>query len=303
MRTGRVRAVILLTGATGVVGSALLPELLAQGHEVRCLVRDPKRLGPSRVKVQLSLADLADPRGLRHAVRGADTVIHLAAAIRDQPPTRLEEINALGTYRLLKAAEDAGVRRFVFFSAIGASLHQRTRFFRSKALAEDIVEAAGIETTTVAASIIYSREDPWMTLMRRLALLPVMPISGDGRAAFEPVWAPDVARATAAAIDAAPGRLEFAGPERLTYNQIARLIAASTGRPRRLLHVPLPFVRSGLLWLRRLFGPRAFATWEEAELMEVPMVAEDGAADMRALGVEPTPMGTAIASPSERSLP
>jgi NADH dehydrogenase len=261
-------------------------------------VRDPKRLGPNRVRVQLSLADLADPRGLRHAVRGADTVIHLAAAIRDQPPKRLEEINALGTYRLLKAAEDAGVRRFVFFSAIGASLHQRTRFFRSKALAEDIVEAAEIETTIVAPSIIYAREDPWMTLMRRLALLPVMPISGAGRAAFEPVSARDVARATAAVVDADPGRLEFAGPERLTYNQIARLISESTGRPRPLLHVPLPFVRAGLIWLRRGLGPRVFATWEEAELMEVAMVAENGDADMRALGVEPAAMGATIASPA-----
>ncbi|HSK50544.1 MAG TPA: NAD(P)H-binding protein, partial [Solirubrobacterales bacterium] len=75
---------IQLTGATGVVGSALLPELLDAGHEVRCMVREPRRLGPNRVRVQLSLADLADPRSLRHAVRGADTVIHLAAAVRDQ---------------------------------------------------------------------------------------------------------------------------------------------------------------------------------------------------------------------------
>lgn len=280
---------ILLTGATGVVGSALLPELLDAGHEVRCMVREPRRLGPNRVRVQLSLADLADPRSLRHAVRGADTVIHLAAAVRDQPPKRLEEINAFGTYRLLHAAEAAGVRRFVFFSAIGATLHQRTRFFRSKALAEDIVEGAGIETTVISPSIVYERDDPWITLMRRLALLPLMPVSGAGRAAYEPVWARDVARATLAAIDAAPGRYELAGPERLTYNQIARLISETAGRSRPLLHVPLPFVRSGLIWLRRMFGERAFATWEEAELMEVPMVSRAGG-DIRALGVEPTSM-------------
>ena len=179
---------ILLTGATGVVGSALLAELLAREMEVRCLVRDPKRLGPDRVRVQLSLADLGDPRGLRHAVRGADTVIHLAAAIRDQPPRRLEEINALGTYRLLKAAESAGVRRFIFFSAIGATLHQRTRFFRSKALAADAVEAAEIESCVISPSIVYDRGDPWVTMMRRMALLPLLPISGSGRAAFEPVF-------------------------------------------------------------------------------------------------------------------
>ena len=281
---------ILLTGATGVVGSALLAELLADGQEVRCMVREPRRLGADRVRVQLSLADLGDPRGLRHAVRGADTVIHLAAAVRDQPPKRLEEINAFGTYRLLRAAEQAGVRRFVFFSAIGATLHQRTRFFRSKALAEDIVEGASIETTVISPSIVYDRGDSWVTLMRRLALLPLMPVSGRGRAAFEPVWARDVARATIAAIDAEPGRYELAGPERLTYEQIARLIGETSGHSRPLLHVPLPFVRLGLIWLRRLVGDRAFATWQEAELMEVPMLARDGSADIRRLGVSPLSM-------------
>jgi NADH dehydrogenase len=283
--------VILLTGATGVVGSELLSQLLADGEDVRCMVREPKRLGPNRVRVQLSLADLGDPRGLRHAVRGADTVIHLAAAIRDQPPKRLEEINALGTYRLLRAAEAAGVRRFVFYSAIGASLHQRTRFFRSKALAEDIVEGAdGIETTIIAPSIIYAPDDPWVTMMRRLALLPLVPISGSGRAAFEPVSAADAARATIASISAEPGRFELAGPQRLTYDEIARVIGRVSGRERPHLHVPLPIVRRSLLTLRRAVGEKAFATWEEAELLEVPMIARGGTADIRGLGVEPAPM-------------
>ena len=282
---------ILLTGATGVVGSELLSQLLAAGEDVRCLVREPKRLGPNRVRVQLSLADLGDPRGLRHAVRGADTVIHLAAAIRDQPPKRLEEINALGTYRLLRAAEAAGVRRFIFYSAIGASLHQRTRFFRSKALAEDIVEGAdGIETTILSPSIIYAPNDPWVTMMRRLALLPLVPISGSGRAAFEPIAAADAARATIAAITADPGRYELAGPERLTYDQIARVIGRVSGRERPHVHVPLRIVRRSLLTLRRAVGERAFATWEEAELLEVPMVARNGSADIRALGVDPAPI-------------
>ncbi len=278
---------ILLTGATGVVGSALLPMLLADGQEVRCLVRDPRRLGPERVRVQLSLADLGDPRGLRHAVRGVDTVVHLAAAMRDQPPRRVEEITALGTHRLLKAAEDAGVRRFIFFSALNATTFQRTRFFRAKALAEERVAASELETTIFAPSIIYDRDDPWVTALRRLALLPVMPISGRGRSAYEPIWAQDAARAVLASLEAEPGRYELAGPERLTYEQIARIVASSAGRRRRGVHVPLPFVRSFLIWLRRAIGDTAFATWEEAELLEVPMLSERGTADAKRLGVEP----------------
>lgn len=287
---------ILLTGGTGVVGSALLPMLLDAGHDVRCLVRDPRRLGPERVRVQLSLADLGDPRGLRHAVRGADTVIHLAAAMRDQPPRRVEEITALGTHRLLEAAERAGVRRFVFFSALNATSFQRTRFFRSKALAERRVASSRLETTIFAPSVIYDRGDPWVTAMRRLALLPILPISGRGRCRYEPIWAQDAARAALASLDVEPGRFELAGPERLTYEEIARVIASSAGRDRPALHLPLPLVRTSLIWLRRLVGDAAFATWEEAELLEVPMLSERGTGDAQRLGVEPRPMREVLAS-------
>ena len=81
-------AMILLTGATGVVGSALLHRLLEEGEEVRCLVRDPRRLGANRVRVHITLGDLANPVSLRQAVRGAPAVVHLAAAIRDQRERR-----------------------------------------------------------------------------------------------------------------------------------------------------------------------------------------------------------------------
>ncbi|MGA7704067.1 MAG: NAD(P)H-binding protein, partial [Solirubrobacteraceae bacterium] len=67
---------LLLTGATGLVGSALLPRLLAEGQTVRCLVRDPRRLGPQRVRVHIALGDLTDPPSFRNAMRGVDTVVH-----------------------------------------------------------------------------------------------------------------------------------------------------------------------------------------------------------------------------------
>ncbi len=213
---------ILVTGATGVVGTALLPQLLAGGHQVRALVREPRRLGPQRVNVQLALVDLADPHGLRHAVRGCDTVIHLAAAIRDQPPRRVEEINGLGTLRLLRAAERAGAKRFLFFSALGATEFQRTRFFRSKALAEEAVLDADLDGAVFAPSIVYDRDDPWVTLLRRLALLPMLPISGDGDALYQPIWAHDVARAVLGWVEGRGGsrdRYELAGPQVLSLRR------------------------------------------------------------------------------------
>jgi NADH dehydrogenase len=285
---------LLLTGATGSVGSRLLPLLLESGEDVRCLVREPRRLGARRVDVQIALGDLgemSDPYLVRQALRGVDTVIHLAATIRDQPPRRIEELNGLATVRLLRAAERSGVKRFVFFSALNASVAQRTRFFRAKWLAEQAVDSSPLQTTIFAPSIVYDHSDPWITLLRRFSFLPVLPVSGDGQARFEPIWAQDAARCVVAALSKGEReRYELAGPETLSYDEMSDLVSRIAGRPRELVHVPLPLIRASLIAARSIVGEAVFATWEEAELMEVPMVSERGTADAEALGVEPRRM-------------
>ena len=285
---------ILLTGASGLVGSAVLRRLLDAGREVRCLVRDPRRLGPNRVRVHITLGDLTDPVSVRQAVRGTRSVIHLAAAIRDQPGASLEEVNGVATARLVRESERAEIERFVFFSALGATPVSRTRFFRTKALAERLVLAADIESTVFAPSIVYSPGDPWMTLLARLTHLPWMPISGRGQGRFQPIWADDVADCVAAVTVDDSGdqgrRLDLAGPEVLTYEDIARLTLEAQNRRRPVVHVPLALTRRGLRALERLVGPSVFATWEEAELLEESMTTPRGTEDARALGIEPKPM-------------
>ena len=285
--------VILLTGATGTVGSALLRRLVASGETVRCLVRDPKRLGGDRVRVQLALGDLGDPGSFRNALRGVDTVVHLAASIRDQPRGSIEELSAVATLRLVRAAERGGARRFVFFSALGASRASRTRFFRAKALAREAVERSGLEPVVFEPSIIYAPGDPWLTLLGRMGLLPGVPVAGSGKALFQPIWAEDVADCVAAALaSSGAGRYELAGPQTLSYDDIVRTVVG----PRPLVHVPLPVVRAALKTVERVSGPAAFATWEEAELMEEPMTTTRGTAGAEALGVRPRPMSAVLGS-------
>jgi NADH dehydrogenase len=286
-------AVLLLTGATGTIGLPLLRRLTTAGMPVRCLVRDPRRLGAERVRVQIALGDLGDHLSFRHALRGVDTVVHLAATIRDQPGGSIEELNGVATWRLVRAAERAGVRRFVFFSALGASTRSRARLMRAKALAERAVVESSLEHVVFAPSITYSPGDPYLRLLERMSLLPVVPLAGSGKAAYQPIWAEDVADCVMAAMPAtveSGARFELAGPETLTYTDIVETAMRSFGRRRPLVKVPIGVTRRFLQAVELLTGPAAFVTWDEAELFEVPMTSRHGTADAERLGVVPKSM-------------
>ena len=298
---------ILLTGATGTVGHGPAAAAARRGATRcarSCAIRGGS--GPQRVDVQIALGDLARsataPRARRCAA--CDTVIHLAAAIRDQPPRPHR-----GAQRARRRCGCCGPPSVPASSASSSSRRsarprfQRTRFFRAKALAEQaVVERRALETTVFAPSIVYDRDDPWVTLLRRLSLLPVLPVSGDGPRAYQPIWA---RRRGALRRSAALGARDGAQPLRARRPRACSATTRSrgpspraAGRAAAALHVPLPLVRTGLIWLRRLVGESAFATWEEAELMEVAMTTQRGTADAEALGVKPLAMREVLGAAS-----
>jgi nucleoside-diphosphate-sugar epimerase len=108
---------ILVTGATGKVGSRLARRLAQRGDRVRALVRDPKRAAAlSEHRIELVEGDLLDASSLAAAVRGVDAVVHCAAFFRGATPEQAHAVNDLGTQHLASAARAASVRRFVFTS-------------------------------------------------------------------------------------------------------------------------------------------------------------------------------------------
>jgi NADH dehydrogenase len=289
---------LLLTGATGQIGTALLRRLNAQGTPVRVLVRDPRRLGSERVRVQIALGDLTDPPSFRNALRGVKTVVHLAASARDQPRGSIEELNGIATWRLVQAAERAGVEHFVFFSALAASEHDRTRFLRAKALAEQAVRDSDLQHTIFAPSLVFSPGDRHLALLERLALLPAVPVPGRGRARFQPIWAEDVADCVMTVLtghgEQALRRHELAGPETLDHVTLAGIVLRAAGRERPLIGIPERLTKASLRAVEALMKSKAPATWDEAELLQVSMTSRHGTADAEALGVTPQSMAAVL---------
>jgi NADH dehydrogenase len=287
-----------MTGATGTLGRPLLSRLLGAGEDVRCFVREPRRLGPSRVQVQITIGDLAGAGSLERAVRGVDTVIHLAGTTRDQARGTIEEVGGIATLRLLAAARRGGVRRFVHVSPLGASLSSPSRFIRTQALAAEAVRGSGFEVVQFEAGMIYAPDDPWIALLGELSRLPVMPVIGSGDASFQPIWAEDAADAVTATLlkgIATPGApIALAGPQTMTQNQIVRLVMRHLGRQRPLVHVPSGLARRVLQWQERRAGTAALATWDQVALLQQSALSPRGTGDLSAIGVQPLPMADVL---------
>jgi len=281
---------LLLTGATGVLGHGVVRRLTARGIPVRCLVRDPRRLGPERVRVQLAIGDLADPASWRNALRGVDTVIHLAGGARDQPRATVEELNGLAAWRLLRAAERARARHFIWITPLGATPHHPMRMQRAKALAAAALAESTVPITTFAHSLVYAPGDRHLRWLERLGYLPAVPLVGRGIARTQPLWAEDAADCLIAALEHPPQRHvrhELAGPETLTQREFVRLVLAASGRRRRTVPLPLAGLRAALQAEETLAGPASLVTWDDAQMLAVEMLSARGTRDAEALGVQP----------------
>lgn len=283
-----------MTGATGTLGRPLLTRLLGAGEQVRCLVREPRRLGPNRVQVQIAIGDLAGGGSFDRALRGVDTLVHLATTTRDQSRGTIEEIAGIASLRLISAARRAGVSKIVYVSSFGASTISPSRYIRTQSLVSQAVRDSGIEALQFEAGIIYAPDDPWIRLLHELSHLPVMPVIGDGKAAFQPIWSEDAADAVTAALlkgVATPGApIALAGPDALTQNQIVRLVMRHFGAQKPVLHIPCGIARRVLDWQERRAGTAALATWDQVALLQNSALSARGTGDLEALGVTPLPM-------------
>lgn len=235
-----------MTGATGGVGSELLPLLLEAGHDVRVLVTDPASLGRTRVDVQVALGDLGNPLSLRHASKGVESVVHLAGSICDQPSGSIEELNGMATVRLLRAAEREGAGRFLFLSSLGASEVSASRFLRSKAAAERTVVDSDLPSLVFASSVICGERSGWIRRLSSLRGLPVVPLPTWAHGGSRPVAASDLARVIARSIGSGSGnqsesgRVEAAGPRSMPSTELVSEAFAATGNQRPVRSVPGP---------------------------------------------------------------
>ena len=290
---------LLVTGGTGFIGRSVLRHLSESGVPVRTLLRPSHRSPklPRGVATEVALAALSDRRGLRAALVGVEAVIHLAGAERHGSPAELETTDVEGTRNLVEAAADAGVRRLIYVSHLGAARSSAYPLMRAKALAEESIRQSRVPHTILRSAVVFGPGDAFTTwLAMFLAAVPfVFPLPGDGSTALQPIWVEDLATAIAWVLEdpARPSEThEIGGPEYLTFLDVARMVMKATGHQRTTLPVPPPYLRAAARLLRSLMpAPPISPLW--FDYLAVSRTTELGALP-RFLGLQPARMETRL---------
>ncbi len=246
-------SMILVTGATGFAGRRLLHGLRQDGEAVKILLKPSKRdpALPRGLSVEVALTSLADARGVRAAMVGIDTVIHLAGAEHAGAEVDLLRTDVEGTRNVAEAAAEVGVRRLIAVSHIGANRSSAYPVFRAKALAEEAIQASGVPHTVFRSGLLFGRGDHFtQSIALAAAVSPlVFFLPGDGQVLLHPLWIEDLVtliRWTLAEPEAGSQIHEIGGPEYLSANFLAREVLSAASISRIVGHMRPPYLRG--LW-------------------------------------------------------
>lgn len=288
---------VLVLGGTGFVGRHVCEQL----HRLGWRVTVPTRRAVNAALVQhlprvlVREADVHDDAQLTALLRGHDAVVNLVAILHGSEAA-FERTHVELLQKLVRACAVAGVRRVVHVSALGVGAEGPSRYQRSKARGEAVLQEGarqGLELTVLRPSVIFGAGDRFLNLFAKLqATLPVMPLAGAG-ARFQPVWVNDVARAVVACLDdpqfsrSSIGQtIECAGPQVFTLAELVRIAGRLGSRQRTVLPLPMALGRlqAGVM---ELLPGEPLMSRDNLDAMKTDNVASGQLPGLEALGIRP----------------
>ncbi len=259
---------ILITGATGFIGRALVRHLSETGQEVRVLLRpspSSPRL-PKGVPVEVAVVSLNDERGVRAALRGVHQVFHLASAAGYGRRGNLFTTDIEGTRILTSAAIDAGVERLLFLSHVGADRASAFPIHKAKGIAEEFIRKSGLPYTIIRSTTVFGAEDHFTNnIAATLRSVPfIFPLPGDGKVLLQPLWVEDLVTALVWASqnsETINETYEIGGGEYLTFRQIVETLMGVTRTRRAFLPLSIPTMRALFVTLDPLIPKANISTY------------------------------------------
>jgi uncharacterized protein YbjT (DUF2867 family) len=284
---------VLLIGGTGYVGDRMRYVLRDAGYSVRLLSRSSDERHVSE-GFGVARGDVTNRESLVAAMQGVSAVINLVAIIKEKGDVTFENINYKGSVNVVDAARQAGVKRLIQMSALGAGDLPSYSYFHTKWRAENYVKDSGLDWTIFRPSIVFGPGDKEQFVGQMADLVkqaPVIPVVGDGKSRFQPIHLDDVSHSFARALsgsDTIGQTLEIAGPEVLTYEEIIDECAAVLGKKKRKVHVPVPLMMPAAAMMGVIPFIEAPVTTEQLKMLKIDNTTGNNATP-RLVGRDPIP--------------
>jgi uncharacterized protein YbjT (DUF2867 family) len=261
---------ILIVGATGVLGKETAKQLLAAGHNVRAMTRDPQKGAALReMGAEVVQGDLIDPASLNRACQGVDAVLAAAHQLMGAGKYASQAVDDAGHRSLIDAAKAAGVKHFVYTSAQRASADHPTDFFRTKVKVEAYLKASGL-SYTILRPPAFMEWHVHNLLGATILTTGKTTIYGAGDNLVNFMAGADVARFAVIALTDPRLKnrtLDIGGPDNLSKNQVVQLYEKYSGQTAKVAHVPTgamkvmgPILRPVQPVISRLM---AFSVWAD----------------------------------------
>jgi NADH dehydrogenase len=296
--------VILVAGGTGFVGAAVVRRVKALGADVAVMTAHPGRSSSriDRLGARPVIGDVTDRPSLDRAVRGMDAVVQSLTfptfpVEKASKGYTFEEFDHHGTARLVAAAAEAGVERYVYASGVNVGRDAPKVWFRAKWFGEEAIRATGIAHAIVRPSWAFGPEDRALNRLLGFARwLPFVPVVGDGRQRLQPVFIDDVAEVLArAALPGGPeGTFEIGGPDVLAMNEVLHMALDVMGRRRPLLHFPVWMPKTAGFFAQVL--PRPPLSPDAVDFLLADAVADTGPLLEAFDGLRLTPLRDGLAT-------
>lgn len=239
-----METMLLVTGGTGFIGQALIRQLIASGYEVRSLIRPSKTTPnlPRGVPVDVVVASMMDIRGVRAAMNGVSTVIHLVSGENKGSNTDLLSVDIQSTRVITEAAAESGVDRILYISHLGADRASAYPALKTKGISENYIKSSGIDYTIFRSSLVYGPSDHLTQGIR--SLLQATPfiflLPGDGSTVLQPIWIEDLVGCILSSLEDPRTRnkvYEVGGGEYLTIHEIVQAIQQKIGLKKKIIHL------------------------------------------------------------------
>ena len=249
---------ILVTGGTGFIGQHLVRQLVLQGYEVRILLRPSVESPnlPTGLPVQVAVSSLSDQRGLRAALKGINSVVHLAGTEVHGIRSNLEGVDIEGTKTLSIAAKEAGIERILYLSHLGADKSSAFPVLKAKAIAESLITQSGIESTIFRSAVVFGPNDHFTKAFARVIQISpfVLLIPGIGSTLLQPIWVQDLVTCMAMALgdpNSANKTYLVGGGETISFRAILGLIMDKIEIHKRVIPIFPGYLRVLSVWLEQ----------------------------------------------------